>query len=74
MPVADTVDHIHPVRNSFEVYELYHKDLNALKVFLSKIYCKGNASQGIKGNFAGATKMLQSKIRIAHTLILTEIF
>lgn len=58
MPVADTVDHIHPVHNSFEVYELYHKDLNALKVFLSKIHFKGNTSQGIKGSFAGATKML----------------
>lgn len=59
MPAADTVDHIHPVRNSFEVYELYYKELNALKVFLSKIY--------FKGSFAGTTKMLWSKIQIAHT-------
>lgn len=50
MPVADIVDHIHPVCNFFEVYELYHKEPNALKVFLSKIY--------FRASFAGTTKML----------------
>lgn len=37
MPLADIVDHINPVCNSFEVYELYHKETNALKAFLSEI-------------------------------------
>lgn len=60
MPVADIVDHIHPVCNSFEVYELYHKEPNALKVFLSKIY--------FRGSFAGTTKCSEVKyIMLTHT-------
>jgi len=50
MLVADIMDHIHPVCNSFEVYELYHKETNALKVLLSKIY--------FRDCFAGTTKMV----------------
>lgn len=59
MPVADIVDHINPVCNSFEVYELYHKETNALKVFLSEIY--------FRGSFAGTTEVLWSKICYAYT-------
>lgn len=48
MPVADIVNHIHPIRNSFEMYELYHKEPNALKVFLSKIYFRSSFSSTTK--------------------------